>query len=168
LVQAPEPVKDYSREALATEEPTSQTPLVRVVDAVNPESEASRRFSVNVDEFLASSCKDAAIGARLRVQLTIWSKNDASVQPVAQRSSIVQDAAAASGALSQSAELALTALDRISQNLPVPDDLKKQQIDALNAFENQAHKSQLTIPARAAFQKLIEAAGNGGVCAGSK
>jgi hexosaminidase len=168
LVQALEPVKDYSREALATEEPTSQTPLVRVVDAVNPESEASRRFSVNVDEFLASSCKDAAIGARLRVQLTIWSKNDASVQPVAQRSSIVQDAAAASGALSQSAELALTALDRISQNLPVPDDLKKQQIDALNAFENQAHKSQLTIPARAAFQKLIEAAGNGGVCAGSK
>ena len=165
LVEALEPVKDYTREELATEEPTSQTPLVRVVDTVNPESEVSRRFSANVDQFLASSCKDAALVASLRTQLTQWAKNDGMVQAVAQRSSIVKDAVPASAALSQSAELALSALDRINQALPVPDDLKKQQIAALNAFETQAHKSQLTIPARAAFQKLIEAAGSGGPCA---
>jgi len=166
LVETLEPVKDYTREALATEEPTSQTPLVRVVDAVNPESSTSRRFSANVDQFVAGSCKDAALTASLRTQLTQWARNDGSVEGVAQRSSIVEEAAPASAALSQSAELALGALDRIGQALPVPDELKKQQIDALNAFENQAHKSQLTIPARAAFQKLIEAAGNGGACSG--
>jgi hypothetical protein len=66
--------------------------------------------------------------------------------------------------LSQAAELALSALDRITQNLPIPDDLKKQQITALNAFEQQAHKSQLTIPALPGFQMLIEAAGGGGAC----
>jgi hexosaminidase len=164
VVETLEPVKDYSRETLPGEEATSQTPLVRVVDAVNPESRASRRFGVNVDQFVSGSCKDAALVATLRAQLTQWAKNDVEVQSVAQRSSIVKDATPASAALSQSAELALTALDRIGQGLPLPDDLKKQQIDALNAFETQAHKSQLTIPARAAFQKLIEAAGNGGAC----
>jgi hexosaminidase len=164
LVEALEPVKDYARESLATEEPTSQTPLTRVVDAVNPESETSRRFSIEVDRFLAWSCKDAARAANLRAQLTQWAKNDESVQVLARRSSLVKDAAPASAALSQAAELALTALERISQALPLPDDLRKQQIDALNTFEQQAHKSQLILPARAAFQKLIEAAGVGGAC----
>ena len=168
LVQALEFVKDYSREAMATQEPTSQTPLIRVADAVNPESETSRRFSVSVDQFLASSCKDAGKAAELRRQLTEWARNDEVVQAVAQRSYIVKDAAPASTALSQAAELGLSALDRIGQSLPLTDDLKKQQIDALNAFENQAHKSQLTLPARAAFQKLVEAAANGGACVGSK
>jgi hexosaminidase len=165
LVAALEFVKDYGREAMASEEPTSATPLIRVVDAVNPESEVSRLFSVNVDRFVAGSCKDSALTGSLRSQLTVWAKNDGAVQAIAQHSAIVKDAAPASAALSQSAELALGALDRINEGLPIPDDLKKQQIDALNAFEQQAHKSQLTIPARAAFQKLIEAAGNGGACA---
>ena len=164
LVRALEPVKDYSRESLANQEPTSQTPLTRVVDAVSPESEVSRRFTIDVDEFVVAGCKDPARAAELRAQLTSWARNDETVQSVAQRSYIVKDAAPASAALSQAAVLALTALDRIGQALPMPDDLKKQQIDALNAFETQAHKSQLTIPARGAFQKLIEAAANGGAC----
>ena len=164
LVRALEPVKDYSRESLANQEPTSQTPLTRVVDAVSPESEVSRRFTIDVDEFVVAGCKDPARAAELRAQLTSWARNDETVQSVAQRSYIVKDAAPASAALSQAAVLALTALDRIGQALPMPDDLKKQQIDALNAFETQAHKSQLTLPARGAFQKLIEAAANGGAC----
>jgi len=167
LVRALEPVKDYSRESLANQEPTSQTPLTRVVDAVSPESEVSRRFTIDVDEFAAAGCKDPARAAELRAQLTLWAKNDETVQSVAQRSYIVKDAAPASAALSQAAVLALAALDRIGQALPMPDDLKKLQIDALNAFETQAHKSQLTLPARGAFQKLIEAAGNGGACGGA-
>ena len=71
---------------------------------------------------------------------------------------------AASAAFSQAAELALTALDRIASGLPLPDSLKKLQTDALASFETQAHKSQLAIPVIAAFQKLIEASANGGIC----
>ena len=168
LVAALEPVKDYRREALATEEPTSQTPLTRVVDAVNPESTVARRFSQKVDRFVASSCKDPALAADLRAQLTQWAKNDESVQLAAQQSFLVKEATPASMALSQAAQLALTALDRISQGLPSPDDLKKQQTDALNGFEAQANKSQLTIPSLPAFQKLIDAAGTGGACTASK
>jgi len=38
----------------------------------------------------------------------------------------------------------------------------------LRALELQAHKSQLTLPARAAFQRLIEAAASGSACANSR
>jgi hexosaminidase len=168
LTKALEPVKDYSRESLAGEEATSQTPLTRIVDAVKPESEESRRFSSSVDQFVASSCKDSTGAADLRAQLSRWAKNDLAMQLLAQRSSLVKDAAPASAAFSQAAELALTALDRISQGLPLAEDLKKQQIDELNAAEMQAHKSQLTIPTLGAFQKLVEVGSTGGACASPK
>jgi hexosaminidase len=168
LAEALEPVKDYNRESTPGEEPTQLKPLNRMVDAVHPESELSRQFSVAVDEFLASSCKDSAKAAALRAQLTDWAAIDAQVQPLAQKSVLAQNALPASSAFSQAAELALTALDRIGQGLPLPDALKKQQTDALAAFETQAHQSQLTIPTLAAFQKLIEASGSAGACTSAK
>jgi hypothetical protein len=117
---------------------------------------------------VAASCKDSARAAALRAQLVSWAAIDAQVQPLAQTSKLVQNAAPASAAFSQAAEIALTALDRISQGLPLPDALKKQQTDALAAFETQAHKSQLTIPSLAAFQKLVDASGAGGACTTAK
>jgi hexosaminidase len=168
LARTLEPVKDYTREQTAAIEPTSQAPLNRVVDAVQLESETSRRFSVRVDEFLGAACRDTSKAAELHAQLAVWTANDGRLQPLAQRSSLVKEAAPASAALSQAAELALGALDRIIEGLPLTEDLKKQQIDALVAYELQAHKAQLTLPARPAFQKLIEAAGGGGLCATGK
>jgi len=164
LTEALEPVKDYQRESDKIA-PSNQTPLNRVVDAVYPESEVSRRFSAAVDQFLASSCKDPGKAAELRVRLALWSGNDAPLETLAQQSSLVMEAASASKALSQGAELALGALDRIEHGLPLSADLAKQQFAALNAAEEEAHKSQLTLPARSAFQKLIEAASAGGACA---
>jgi hexosaminidase len=168
LAEALEPVKDYNREVTPEEEPTSLKPLNRMVDAVHPESEVSRQFSVAVDQFVASSCKDAGKAMALRAQLMKWAAIDSQVQPLAQNSVLVQNATPASQAFSQAAVLALTALDRISQGLPLPEALKKQQTDALAAFELQAHKSQLTIPTLPAFQKLIDASGVGGACTVSK
>jgi hexosaminidase len=168
MAEALEPVKDYNRESTPGEEPTSLKPLNRMVDAVHPESEVSRQFSVSVDQFVAGSCKESALAGALRARLLQWAALDGQVPPLAQNSILVRDAAPASAAFSQAAELALTALDRIAQGLPVPDALKKQQADALAAFETEAHKSTMTIPALAAFQKLIEASGTGGACSASK
>ncbi len=85
-------MKDYEREADKIE-PSNQTPLNRVVDAVHPESEVSRRFSVAVDQFLASSCKDAGkAAAACAAQLAQWAGNDAHLQPLAQQSSLVKEA----------------------------------------------------------------------------
>jgi hypothetical protein len=132
---------------------------------VNLESETSRRFSLAVDQFLASSCKDAERAAELRGQLTLWAGNDTRLQPLARRSSLVKEAGAASEALSQAAELALGALERITKGLPFSAEQMKQQVAALNSYEQLAHSSQLTLPPRPSFQKLLEAASAGGVCA---
>lgn len=168
LAEALEPVKDYNREATPGEEPTSLKPLNRMVDAVHPESEVSRQFSVSVDQFVAGSCKDSALASTIRARLLRWAAIDAQLQPLAQSSSLVKDAAPASAAFSQATELALTAMDRISEGLPLPDALKKQQTDALAAFETEAHKSTMTIPTLAAFQKLVDASGSGGTCSATK
>jgi len=163
LVEALEPVKDYTREGIG-KEPTSQTPLDHVVDAVNPESEASRLFSGKVDEYLASSCKDFAKASELRAQLVQWAGNDARLRALAERSFLVNEASPASSALSQAAELALAAIDRITLGALLSPELKTQQLDGLRLLEVQAHKAHLTIPALPAFQKLIEAATAGGSC----
>jgi hexosaminidase len=168
VAAALEPLKDYTREENATVEPTSQTPLNRVVDAVNPESETTRRFSLAVDQFLAASCRDPESATELRGQLTLWAGNDARLQPLAQRSSLVKEAGAASQALSQAAELALGAFERITSGLPFSSEQMKQQVAALNSYEQLAHSSQLTLPARPSFQKLLEAASAGGICANLK
>jgi hexosaminidase len=165
LAKSLEPVKDYTREETAAAQPTSQTPLNRVVDAVQLESETSRRFTVAVEQFVATSCKDAAQAAAIRDQLVSWAAIDAGLQPLAQRSSLVKEAMPAASALSQAAQLALSALDQAAKGTPLNADQKKQGLDTLNALESQAHKSQLILPARAAFQQLIEASSVGGVCA---
>jgi hexosaminidase len=164
LTQALEPVKDYNRENTPGEEPTSLKPLTRVVDAAHPESAISRQFSTDVDDFLAGSCKDVVRADAIRARLNQWIAVNPQVQQLAKHSSLVNDALPASLALSQSSLLALTALDRVRGGLPFTDDSRKQQIDALNGYEAQAHKSQLTLPALAAFQKLTEAASASGAC----
>src|SRR5438552_6167448 len=86
LADVVEPVKEYTRERTAPAEPTSATLMNRLGDAVPLESDVARRFGELVDQFLSSSCHDAAAEARLRAQLTAWRDNDAILQPLAQRS----------------------------------------------------------------------------------
>jgi len=87
------------------------------------------------------------------------------LKALAQRSLLVKEAAPASAALSQAAKIAMNALDAIQKGAPLSSDKKKLQLDSLGALEQQAHGSQLTLPELPAFQKLVEAASTGGVCA---
>jgi hypothetical protein len=101
----------------------------------------------------------------MRAQLAEWAAVDDRLQALAQRSALVKEAGLASAALSQAAKIAMNALDAIQKGTPLSADQKKLQLDALGALEQQAHKSQLTLPELPAFQKLVEAASTGGVCA---
>jgi len=165
LAQALEHEKDYAREASASAPPTSLTPLNRLVDTVSPESDVSRRFSLMVDLFVGSSCEDRVLEAEIRMQLAEWVTIDERLQALAQRSLLVKEAAPASAALSQAARIAMNALDAIQKGAPLSADQKKLQLDVLSALEQQAHKSQLTLPELPAFQKMVEAAFVGSVCA---
>jgi hexosaminidase len=167
LAQSLEHQKDYTREESASTEPTSLTPLNRLVDAVHPESDVSRNFSTQVEEYLAAGCKNPAQSAQIRAQLVEWASIQDRLQSLAQRSHLVKEAEPAYSALSQSAKIALDAFDTIGKGAPLSDEQKKKQLDVLNALEQQAHKSQLTLPELPAFQKLVEAAAKTGACSSS-
>src|SRR5438094_7259693 len=115
LADVIEPVKDYTREQTAPAEPTSATPMNRVVDAVPLESDAGRRFGEMVDQLVSSSCHDAAAEARLRAQLTVWRDNGAILQPLAQRSFLVKEVAANSQDLSAVGAAGLAPPDPIAK-----------------------------------------------------
>jgi hexosaminidase len=166
LADVVEPMKDYTREATTPAEPTSVTPLNRVVDAVPPESDVARRFGELVDNFVSSSCRDADSAAQLRTQLTLWQENDARLQPLTQRSFLVKEVAATSQDLSALAAVGLAALDIATKGGPAPDDWKAQQL----AIIGQANtpKAQLLLMPAPPIQRLVEAVTAGGRCAASK
>jgi hexosaminidase len=165
LASVVEPVKDYTREETATAEPTSSTPLNRLVDAVPLESSTARHFSELVDQYLAGTCHHAVLAGRIRKQLANWKDNDAELQPLADRSSLVKEVAASSQDLASLGSIGLAALDFISKGQRAPDDWKAQQLAALEQIAKP--KAQLLLMPGPAVQKLVEAASAGGACAAS-
>jgi len=166
LADVVEPVKDYTREASAPAEPTSMTPLNRLVDAVPLESEGARRLAEQVDKFMSSSCHDADAAAQLRAQLSAWRDNDARLRPLMQTSFLVKEVAATSQDLSSLASVGLAALDYLSKSVAAPDDWKAQQLAILEQVKTP--KSQLLLMPASAIQKLVEAVAAGGSCAAPK
>jgi hexosaminidase len=158
-----EPVKDYNREKLAPAEPTSMTPLNRVVDAVPLESDKAREFGELVDKFLASSCHDADSAARLRAQFIVWRDNDAKLQSLEQRSFLVKEIAQVSQNLSALGTAGLAALDYIAKGSTAPADWKASQTAAITQL--QEPRAQLLLMPTGAVQKLVDAASSGGSCA---
>ena len=166
LADVIEPVKDYTREQTAPAEPTSATPMNRVVDAVPLESDAGRRFVEMVDQFVASAYHDPASEVRLRSQLTIWRDNDSILQPLAQRSFLVKEVAANSQDLSALGTMGLAALDSIAKGQPAPDSWKAQQLAILEQIKKP--KAQLLLIPAPAVQKLVEGVAAGGACSIAK
>ncbi len=162
LADVVEPVKDYTREQTAPAHPTSATPMNRLVDAVPLESDAGRRFVELVDQFVAGSCRDAASEAQLRSQFTLWRDNDAKLQPLAQRSFLVQEIAGRSQDLSALGSAGLSALDAIVKGQPASDSWKAQQLASIDGAKK-PNAQLLLIPAPA-VQKLMEAGASGGAC----
>jgi hexosaminidase len=166
LADVVEPVKDYSREATAPAEPTSATPLNRLVDAVPLESEPARRFGELVDQFVASSCRDTAKAAQLRVQLSQWRDNDARIQALAVRSFLVKEVAANSQDLSTLGTVGLAALEFAERGGAAPEDWKTQQVALVEQIKKP--KAQLLMMPAGAVQKLVESAASGGSCGTSR
>ena len=162
LTDLVEPVKDYTREQTAPAQPTSVTPMNRVVDAVPLESDAGRHFGEMVDQYLAGSCRDAALADRLRAQLARWRDNDALLQPLAQRSLLVKEVAARSQDLSALGAPGLAALDAIAKAQPASDSWKSEQLAVIEQAKKP--KAQLLLIPAPAVQKLVEAAAAGGAC----
>jgi hexosaminidase len=165
LTDAVEPVKDYTRHRTAPVEPTSATPMNRLVDAVPLESDAARRFGESVDKYLATSCRDAESQAQLNTQLTLWRDNGAKLQPLIARSFLVKEIEPLSQSLTLLGVWGLAALDTLGHGQTISDSSKAQQLAIIE--EVKKPKAQLLLIPAPALQKLIEAAA-GGACSATK
>ncbi|HXY26538.1 MAG TPA: family 20 glycosylhydrolase [Candidatus Acidoferrum sp.] len=153
LADVVEPVKDYMREQTAPAEPTSFTPINRLVDAVPLESDEGRRFSDLVDKCLQSACVGPN-AALLRAKFLLWRDNDPKLQALAQRSFLVKEAAATSQDLAALATVGLAALDVMGR--APGDSWKAQQLAVIEQAKKP--KGQLLLTPTSAVQKLVEVA----------
>jgi hexosaminidase len=163
LADVVEPVKDYAREQLATTEPTSATPLHRVVDAVSLESDDARRFAVLVDKYLAASCKDDDAGAELRSELLRWRDNDPAIESLAQKSFLVKEVVPVSQDLATLGKIGVAAMDYLILGSQAPNVWKTDQLALL--AELAKPKAQLLLVPVSSVQKLVDAATPGSACA---
>lgn len=153
LTNVVEPVKGYSRERLATTEPTSLTPLNRVIDAARPESLTSRKFSALVDAFVSGNLKPG-MEAQLHHMLAEWKDNDEKLRPIAATSSLVAEVAPISQNLSALGAAGLQALDYLDRGEKAPEDWKNSQVTL--AQQALQPKAQLLLVVAPAVQKLIQ------------
>ena len=148
-----EPVKDYTREEIATVEATSLSPLNRVIDAARPESETARHFSDLVDALIAG--RDPNAKQELRTLLTRWRDNQSNLQALETQSFLLGEIVPLSQDLSAVATTGLQALDYIDRGERAPDAWATQQFTLL--AEAQKPKAQLLLMVVPSVQKLVEA-----------
>jgi len=166
LADVVEPVKDYTREETVDIEPTSATPMYRLVDAVQLESNEGRRFNELVELYVKSSCRDSASAARLRSRLATWQTNDDVFQSLAKTSFLPKQVTATSQDLSAISAVGLAALDSLSKGKQVSDDGKAAQLAIVAQAEKP--KSQLLVIPASGIRKLVETAASTGGCSSAQ
>ena len=147
-------------------EPTSLTPLNRVVDAIQLESDAGRHFSELVDKYLASSCHDPEAANALRMQLTLWSQNDSAFAPLAQKSFLAKEVVATSRDLSAIGAAGLRALDAITAATPLSADVQAQMSTVLT--EAAKPKAQLLLIPAPAVKRFVDVAAKSNGCSNTE
>jgi hexosaminidase len=165
LADVVEPVKDYTREELATTPATSLTPLNRVIDAARPESATARHFAGLVDALVAGQA-DAALKQEIRMWLVRW-RDTPSLQPLEMLSILVKEVAPLSQDLAATAVAGLQALDYLDREKRAPETWRVQQLALLT--EAQKPKAQLLLMVVPPITQLVnEAARCPGCPLGSK
>ena len=158
LAETVEPVSITIREKEAESAggiQTSDIALNRMVDAVAPESEAARRFSVTVNRWVASNFQDAQAEAEIRGDLVAWRDNDAALQLLLQNSFLLKEISPVSRNLSALAAAGLQALDYIEKKERGPEAWHTQQIALVQSTAKPTADLNLAIVP--AVQKLIDA-----------
>jgi hexosaminidase len=153
LADLVEPVKGYSRSKLATVEATAATPLNRLVDAARPESAAARHFAALVDRLVAGRMQPET-ESQLRTLLACWRDNDASLEPLAHDSFLLQEIVPISRDLSALGALGLEALDYLDRGQPSPDPWRAEQLARI--AEAEKPQAQLLLMIAPSIRRLVE------------
>jgi hexosaminidase len=165
LVDLVEPVKDYTREEIATTVATSLSPLNRVVDAARPESATARRFADLVDAMVAGRA-NAADKQEVRMWLARWRDNQTNLLPLESQSLLLKEIAPLSQDLSAIAAAGLQALDYLDRGESSPEMWRTQQLALL--AEAQKPKGQVLLMIVSSVQKLVDACARQGAAVPQK
>jgi hexosaminidase len=152
LADVLEPVRDYTRNHIRPYETT--TPLNRLVDAVQPESDVARDFAAAAQQVINKTISAEDL-ARLRAQLTVWEGNDQRLEPVLENHPLSQEAQPLSQNLSATAAIAQQALGYLSANGRAPADWRDRQLACLK--EAQKPQAEMLLAIVPSVQKLVEA-----------
>ncbi len=150
LADVVEPIKEYQRQD--AREYTSLTPLNRLVDAVQPESEKARIFAGMMDHL--SAHKDA-----VRCLLLTWRDCRKNLIPVLQRSPLLEEDIPLGEDLSAVAGAGLEALDYLDSGKPAPPAWVREQSVLLD-LAAKPH-AELLLMIVEPVRKLVEAARRG-------
>jgi hexosaminidase len=154
LANVVEPVKDYAREELAATPPTQSTPLIRLVDAIRPESETARLFSQKVDAMLAGNASPDTKD-EVREMLALWRDNAAQLKAGPSSSYMLEEASSVSQNLSVLGTAGLAAMDYLDKGSS-PDGWKAQQLAAIEQAKKPG-SAQLLIMVADPVRKMVEA-----------
>jgi hexosaminidase len=157
LADVVEPVKEYKREELAAVPPTQSTPLIRLIDAVRPESTTARRFANLVDALLSDKTKSATEKTQIRLLLTRWRDNALDLQPLFGQSFLLKEDIPLSQSLSALGAAGLIAMDYLDSGKHSPDAWRAQALAQVE--EAKKPKAQLLLMVASPVGKLIFATG---------
>ncbi len=156
LADVVEPTKDYTRTEIYPQPPVKRTPLNRLADAVSPESRVAREFAALVDAFLQGDAKDSVAEGKIRAWLLQWRDNDALLQPLLDRSFLLNEDKPLSADVANLAGAGLQALDTLDSAQRMNDAWRSEQ--SLVVQRSLKPRANLVIMVAPAIQKLIDAA----------
>ncbi len=143
-----EPVKGYERHRGPY---GASMAFNRLVDAIPPESEASRLFGAAVASYLGAPNQAGA--ETLRTQLAAWSKDATEVRPLLQSNSLLLEDVPVADMVAALCKIGLEALDYAGS--AVPAGWKASALGTIK--DTSKHNANLLIPFAPAIQRLVEA-----------
>jgi hexosaminidase len=154
LAAVVQPPEGYEREEL--KEYDTSSPLNRLVDAVAPESETARKFSV-LAKLIVERKATAEQWQESRNWLVLWRDNNARLEPSLGRSEITAELIPVSKTLSEAAAMGLKALDDLENHRTASAEALEKNLDLLKTrAKPQAVLVDMVVPS---VELLVQAAG---------
>jgi hexosaminidase len=130
LVSVIEPVKEYRRYEMRPQ--TMLSPLTGAVDATLPDSEAGRKFSWMVQEFLDDAPRYQLYRPELSQMLADWQTSGASLVPLIDRSPSLREVKPLADNLSVLGQTGLEAISYLNLGMPPPKEWRETSIAKLD------------------------------------
>jgi hexosaminidase len=130
LVSVIEPVKEYRRYEMRPQ--TMLSPLTGAVDATLPDSEAGRKFSWMVQEFLDDAPRYQLYRPELSQMLADWQTSGASLVPLIDRSPSLREVKPLADNLSVLGQTGLEAISYLKLGMPPPKEWRETSIAKLD------------------------------------